>query len=215
LLLVASGLFGMFFFASLYVQEILGYSPLKAGLAFLPVTAGIAVGAGIAQQLIKRAGIRNVAVLGIGLATVGLVLLAGIPVHGTYAADLLPGLLPMSIGMGLTFVPITLMATGGVAENDAGLASGLFNTAQQVGGSLGLAILSTLAATRTTDLLSGLHGPALAAASTAAKVSGYRVAFIAAAVMLGVGALILAATIRQRDVENLSVTELAPSAATA
>ena len=215
LLLVASGLFGMFFFASLYVQEILGYSPLKAGLAFLPVTGGIVVGAGIAQQLIRRAGIRNVAVFGIGLATVGLVLLAGIPVHGTYADDLLPGLLPMSIGMGLTFVPITLMATGGVAENDAGLASGLFNTAQQVGGSLGLAILSTLAATRTTDLLSGLHGPALFAASTAAKVSGYRVAFVAAAIMLGAGGLLLAAIIRQRDVENLDVNQLAPSAATA
>jgi EmrB/QacA subfamily drug resistance transporter len=215
LLLVASGLFGMFFFASLYVQEILGYSPLRAGLAFLPVTAGIAVGAGLAQQLIKRFGILNVAVVGIALATVGLVLLAGIPVHGTYAADLLPGLLPMSIGMGLTFVPITLMATGGVAENDAGLASGLFNTAQQVGGSLGLAILSTLAATRTSDLLSGLHGPAVFAATTAAKVSGYRVAFIAAAVMLGAGAVILAATVRQRDVENLNVEELAPSAVAA
>jgi predicted MFS family arabinose efflux permease len=215
LLLVASGLFGMFFFASLYVQEILGYSPLRAGLAFLPVTAGIAVGAGLAQGLIKRVGIRNVAVSGIVLATVGLVVLAGIPVHGTYAADLLPGLLPMSIGMGLTFVPITLMATGGVGENDAGLASGLFNTAQQVGGSLGLAILSTLAATRTTDLLSGLHGPALFAASNAAKVSGYRVAFIAAAVMLGAGAVIMAATIRRRDVENLDVTQLAPSAAAA
>jgi EmrB/QacA subfamily drug resistance transporter len=215
LLLVASGLFGMFFFASLYVQEILGYTPLQAGLAFLPVTAGIAIGAGIAQQLITRIGIRNVAVVGIGLATVGLVILAGIPVHGTYAADLLPGLLPMSIGMGLTFVPITLMATGGVAENDAGLASGLFNTAQQVGGSLGLAILSTLAASRTTDLLSGLHGTALLAASTAAKVSGYRVAFVAAAVMLGAGAVIMALTVRRRDVENLSVEELAPSAAAA
>ncbi len=215
LLLVASGLFGMFFFASLYVQEILGYSPLRAGLAFLPVTGGIVVGAGIAQQLIRRVGIRNVAVFGIGLATVGLVILAGIPVHGTYAGDLLPGLLPMSIGMGLTFVPITLMATGGVGENDAGLASGLFNTAQQVGGSLGLAILSTLAATRTTDLLSGLHGPALFAASTAAKVSGYRVAFLAAAIMLGAGALLMAATIRRRDVENLDVNQLAPSAATA
>ena len=215
LLLVASGLFGMFFFASLYVQEILGYSPLKVGLAFLPVTAGIAVGAGMAQQLIKRFGILNVAVVGIGLATVGLILLAGIPVHGSYSADLLPGLLPMSIGMGLTFVPITLMATGGVAENDAGLASGLFNTAQQVGGSLGLAILSTLAATRTSDLLSGLHGPALFAATTAAKVSGYRVAFIAAAVMLGAGAVILAATVRRRDVENLNVEELAPSAVAA
>jgi EmrB/QacA subfamily drug resistance transporter len=215
LLLVASGMFGMFFFASLYVQEILGYSPLKAGLAFLPVTGGIVVGAGIAQQLIRRIGVRNNAVVGIVLATIGMVILAGVPVHGSYAADLLPGLLPLSIGMGLTFVPITLMATGGVAENDAGLASGLFNTAQQVGGSLGLAILSTLAASRTTDLLSGLHGPALVAASTAAKVSGYHVAFIAAAVMLGAGAIILAATIRQRDVENLGVEELAPSAVAA
>jgi EmrB/QacA subfamily drug resistance transporter len=215
LLLVASGMFGMFFFASLYVQEILGYSPLRAGLAFLPVTGGIVVGAGLAQQLVRRLGVRNTAVLGITLATVGMVILAGVPVHGTYAADLLPGLLPMSIGMGLTFVPITLMATGGVAENDAGLASGLFNTAQQVGGSLGLAILSTLAASRTADLLGGLHGPALLAASTAAKVSGYHVAFVAAAVMLGAGAIILAATVRQRDVENLNVEELAPSAVAA
>ena len=211
LLLVASGLFGMFFFASLYVQEILGYSPLNAGLAFLPVTGGIVVGAGIAQQLIRRAGVRNVSLVGIGMATVGLALLAGVPVHGTYAADLLPGLAVMSIGMGLTFVPITLMATGGVAENDAGLASGLFNTAQQVGGSLGLAILSTLAASRTTDLLSGLHGAALSAASTAAKVSGYHVAFIAAAVMLGAGAIIMAVAVRQRDVEKLDLEELAPS----
>ena len=105
------------------------------------MTAGIAVGAGIAQGLIKRVGIRNVAVAGIALATVGLVVLAGIPVHGTYAADLLPGLLPMSIGMGLTFVPITLMATGGVGKNDAGRPPPGSNTAQQVGGSLGLAIL--------------------------------------------------------------------------
>jgi EmrB/QacA subfamily drug resistance transporter len=215
LLLVASGMFGMFFFASLYVQEILGYSPLNAGLAFLPVTGGIVVGAGIAQQLIRRIGVRNNALLGITLATVGMVLLAGVPVHGTYAADLLPGLLPMSIGMGLTFVPITLMATGGVADNDAGLASGLFNTAQQVGGSLGLAILSTLAASRTTDLLSGLHGAALSAASTAAKVSGYHVAFIAAAVMLGGGAIIMAAAVRRRDEESLDLDELAPSAVAA
>jgi MFS family permease len=197
------------------VQEILGYSPLKAGLAFLPVTGGIVVGAGIAQQLIRRIGVRNNAVIGITLATVGMVILAGVPVHGTYAADLLPGLLPMSIGMGLTFVPITLMATGGVAENDAGLASGLFNTSQQVGGSLGLAILSTLAASRTTSLLSGLHGAAQFAASTAAKVSGYHVAFIAAAVMLGAGAIIMAVAVRRRDVESLNLEELAPSAVAA
>ncbi len=214
LLLVASGLFGMFFFASLYVQQILGYSPLRAGLAFLPVTAGIAVGAGLAQQLVKRAGVRNVGVLGIGVATVGMALLTGIPVHGTYLADLLPGLLPLSIGMGIAFVPITLMATGGVSDNDSGLASGLFNTAQQVGGSLGLAILATLAASRTSNVLHGLHGTATAASTFAARVSGYHVAFLAATLMLAAAAVMLALLVRQRDVENLNL-ELAPSAAAA
>jgi EmrB/QacA subfamily drug resistance transporter len=214
LLLVASGMFGMFFFASLYVQEILGYSPLHAGLAFLPVTGGIAVGAGIAQPLVKRVGVRNVGVVGIVLATLGMVVLAQVPVHGSYASDLLPGLLPLSIGMGLVFVPITLMATGGVDANDAGLASGLFNTAQQVGGSLGLAILSTLAASKTTSVLNGAHGAPSAVAATAARVSGYHVAFIAAAVMLAAGAVILAVAVRRRDLESINL-ELAPSAAAA
>ncbi len=214
LLLVASGLFGMFFFASLYVQEILGYSPLHAGLAFLPVTGGIVVGAGLAQQLVRRAGVRNLAVFGIVLATIGMVVLAQVPVHGSYAADLLPGLLPMSIGMGLVFVPITLMATGGVGDNDAGLASGLFNTAQQVGGSLGLAVLSTLAASKTASVLNGLPGGLSNAATNAAKVSGYHVAFLAAAVMLAAGAVVLAVAVRRRDLEAISL-ELAPSAVAA
>ncbi len=204
LLLVASGLFGMFFFASLYVQEILGYSPLRAGLAFLPVTGGIAVGAGIAQQLIRRLGVRNVALIGITLATAGMAWLARIPVHGTYLGDLLAGLLPMSIGMGLAFVPITLLGTGGVRDEDAGLASGLFNTAQQVGGSLGLAILSTLAASRASSALHGHVGV------LAARVSGYQLAFGAAAIMLGAGAVILATMLRRR---HLAAFELEPSAA--
>jgi EmrB/QacA subfamily drug resistance transporter len=210
LLLVASGLFGMFFFASLYVQEILGYSPLHAGLAFLPVTGGIAAGAGLAQQLIRRVGVRNLAVGGIALATAGMVVLTNIPVHGTYAGDLLPGLLPMSIGMGLTFVPITLMATGGVTADDSGLASGLFNTAQQVGGSLGLAILSTLAASQTSSLLHAAQPTTQAAA----LVSGYQVAFTAAAVMLGAGALILVLGVRRRHLKSIDL-EAAPSAAVA
>jgi predicted MFS family arabinose efflux permease len=205
LLLVASGLFGMFFFASLYVQEILGYSPLRAGLAFLPVTAGIVVGAGIAQQLIRRIGVRNVSVAGIALATAGMAVLTQLPVHGSYAGDLLPGLLPMSIGMGLTFVPVTLLATGGVSDDDAGLASGLFNTAQQVGGSLGLAILSTLAASQTSNVL---HG---GTAALAARVSGYHVAFAAAAIMLGAGALIMVLALRRRHIRAI---ELAPVPAT-
>ncbi len=200
LLLVASGMFGMFFFASLYVQDILGYSPLRAGLAFLPVTAGIVIGAGIAQQLIRRVGVRNLAVGGIALAAAGLAVLTQLPVHGSYLGNLFSGLFPMSIGMGLTFVPITLLGTGGVSDNDAGLASGLFNTAQQVGGSLGLAILSTLAASQTSSLLHGqVSGPAVAAA----QVSGYHVAFAAAAGMLAIGGVILAVALRPRHVRAL------------
>jgi predicted MFS family arabinose efflux permease len=198
LLLVASGLFGMFFFASLYVQEILGYSPLRAGLAFLPVTAGIVVGAGIAQPLVRRFGVRAVSVVGVLLAAAGLTVLTQVPVNGTYAADLLPGLIPMSIGMGLVFVPITLMGTSGVEREDAGLASGLFNTAQQVGGSLGLAILSTVAASRTTNLLSSHSATVLAA-----RVSGYQVAFATAAGMLVAGAIILMVALRKRDLKRL------------
>jgi EmrB/QacA subfamily drug resistance transporter len=193
LLLVASGMFGMFFFASLYVQEILGYSPLRAGLAFLPVTAGIIVGAGLSQQLIRRLGVRNVAMGGVSLGAAGMVVLTQLPVHGSYVGNLLIGLLPLSIGLGLAFVPITLLGTSGVSSEDAGLASGLFNTAQQVGGSLGLAILSTLAASQTSSLLrAGGTSPA------AATVSGYHIAFLGAAIMLAAGVGIMGVALRPR-----------------
>jgi EmrB/QacA subfamily drug resistance transporter len=200
LLLAASGLFGMFFFASLYVQEILGYSPLKAGLAFLPITAGIAIGAGLAQQLIRRVGVRNISVVGLLLAAAGLLYLTQLPVHGSYVSDLLVGLLPMSFGMGLVFVPITLLATSGVSADDSGLASGLFNTAQQVGGSLGLAILSTLAASQTSKLLQGGGVSAVTA-----RLSGYHVAFLAAAIMLAAGAGIMAVGLRQRHMKEVEL----------
>ena len=120
-----------------------------------------------------------------------MVLLTGVTVHGSYASDLLSGLLPLSIGIGLTFVPITLLATGGVDSDDAGLASGLFNTSQQVGGSLGLALMSTFAASRTTSLLHGGMGAA------AARVSGYHLAFAIAAGMLIVGGALLVAMLRR------------------
>jgi EmrB/QacA subfamily drug resistance transporter len=198
LLLVGSAMFGMFYFASLYVQQILGYSPLKAGLAFLPVTAGIMIGAGLAQQLIKRFGVRNVAAVGTTLAALGLLVLTQLPVHGSYVSDLLSGLFPLSVGMGLVFVPLTLMATSGVSGDDAGLASGLFNTAQQVGGSLGLAILSTLAASQTSRLLSG-HS----AAHAAATVSGYHVAFLAAALMMFGATGLLVVLLRKRHLAEV------------
>jgi EmrB/QacA subfamily drug resistance transporter len=209
LLLVASGMFGMFFFASLYVQEILGYSPLRAGLAFLPVTVGIAIGAGVAQPLIRRIGVRNVSVIGVTLAAAGMSWLTRLPVHGSYVGDLLVGLMPMSIGMGLTFVPITLLGTSGVKAEDSGLASGLFNTAQQVGGSLGLAILSTLAASQTSSLVSRHAAP-----TPGDLVAGYQVAFTAATVMLATGAVILVAALRRRHLQDFKV-ELTPSTAVA
>jgi MFS family permease len=192
----------MFFFASLYVQEILGYNPLHAGLAFLPVTVGIGAGAGAAQQMIGRFGIRAVAIVGVVLAAAGMLLLTGLSVHGNYGS-LLIGLLPLSIGMGLVFVPITLLATSGVPDADAGLASGLFNTAQQVGGSLGLALMSTFAASRTTGLL---HSSTAHVTLASAKVAGYHVAFASAAAMLLLAAMILAGVLRARHVRDLDLT---------
>ncbi len=179
LLLVAAGLFAMFFFASLYVQRVLGFSPIEAGLAFLPVTAGILVGSVTAQAGVKRFGARANTIVGMVIAAVGLFLLAGVPIaDGSYWTDLLPGLVLMAFGMGNTFVPITLIATTGVDAHDAGLASGIFNTSQQVGGALGLAVLSTLAANETTSYLTSLGHRPVPAEVSAGLVEGYQVAFI-------------------------------------
>lgn len=194
LLLIGSAMFGMFFFVSLYVQDVLRYSPLEAGLAFLPATVMIIIGAGIAQQLISRVGVRNVALFGVVLAGVGMLLLLRLPVHGSYAGDLLVGILPLTLGMGFAFVPVTLLGTSGVGREDAGLASGLFNTAQQVGGSLGLAIMASVSASRTSSLL---RGATSTAAALSARVSGYHVAFLIGAIMLALAAGLLAFGLRR------------------
>ena len=201
LLFVASGMFSMFYFASIYVQEVLGYSPLRAGLAFLPVTLGIGAGAFGAQQLIRRFGPRAVGAGGLTVAATGMALLLRTTVHGDYLGDLLVGLLPLSIGLGLTFVPITLLATANVGGEDAGLASGLFNTSQQVGGALGLAILSTLAAQRTASALTSAAGSGRAAA----LVSGFHVAFAAGAGLLALAAILLVAMLRRHHVASLDL----------
>jgi EmrB/QacA subfamily drug resistance transporter len=200
MLLVASGMFGMFYFASLYVQDVMGYSALKAGFAFLPVSLGIIVGAGVSQGLIPKLGIRNISVVGLALAAAGLLYLTRVPVHNAhYVVDLLAGLLPLSIGLGLVFVPLTLLGTSGVSNDDAGLASGLFNSAQQVGGSLGLAILATLSTSHTSSLVK--HGTG----QVAATVSGYHVAFLVAAIMIGSGGVLLMLFLRKRHVEDLEL----------
>ena len=149
MLLVASGVFAMFFFNTLYIQRVLGYGPLEAGLAILPFTAGVMLSAGLASQFAPRVGVRPVAALGMVLSAIGMLLLVRLPVDGTYVADVLPSLIVTSLGMGAVFMPLTLIATTGLEDQDQGLASGLFNTSQQIGGALGLAILSTLAASKT------------------------------------------------------------------
>lgn len=209
---VAGGMFGMFYFASLYVQQILGFNALEAGLAFLPVSFGIMVGAGVSQQLIGRVGVKPVVMVGMTLASIGLIILASTTqVDGTYLA-LLAGLLPMSLGMGMTFVPLTLVATAGVEPSDAGLASGVFNTSQQIGGALGLAILATFSVSRTEGLLEGVAG-ATAAQIQSATVEGFQTAFIVAAGLMVVGLLLVTFALRKREVDNVHLGEAIPVAA--
>ena len=209
LLLVIGGLFAFFFFSTLYVQRILGYSPLEAGLAFLPVTVGIAAGAGIAQQFVKRLGVRATAATGMVIAAVGLYLFSTVTSDGSYLSDVLPAIIPQSIGMGLFFVPITLLATTNVAHEDAGLASGLFNTSQQVGGALGLAVLSTLAADKSANVLADIAGRPTQAQATEALLDGFQVAFTWAAILVAFGAVLLLLLIRKRDTEGID-PEAAP-----
>jgi EmrB/QacA subfamily drug resistance transporter len=189
--LVASGMFAMFFFNTLYVQRVLGYHPLKAGVAFLPFTAGIMISAGIASNFAPRIGVRPVAAAGMVLTALGMLVFARMPVDGSYLTDVLPGMALASLGMGAVFMPLTLVATTGLENEDQGLASGLFNTSQQVGGALGLAILSTIAAGQT-------HG-----GSPAQLVRGFHYAFAGAACFV-VGALVLMlALLRKRHVERI------------
>jgi MFS family permease len=189
--LVASGLFAMFFFNTLYLQKVLDYGPLKAGLAFLPFTAGIMISAGLASQFAPKIGVRPVAVVGMIVTAVGLALLARIPVHGSYVADVMPSILLTSLGMGAVFVPLTLVATTGLEDSDQGLASGLFNTSQQIGGALGLAVLSTLAASRSPG------------GSKAELVHGFHWAFAGGAGFVLAALVVLIVLLRPRDVERI------------
>jgi EmrB/QacA subfamily drug resistance transporter len=200
MLFVTSGIFATFFFNSLYIQRVLGYAPLKAGLAFLPFTAGIMISAGLASSFAPRIGARTVAVAGMAVACVGQLLLTRLPVHGSYLTDFLPSLLLTSLGLGAVFVPLTLVATTGLKDEDQGLASGLFNTSQQVGGALGLAILSTIAASRTAHL---------GGKDSAALVGGFHYAFAGSVAFMLVGLVALVTLLRTRDIERIATEPVA------
>lgn len=210
MLLVASGLFAMFFFNSLYVQRVLGYSALQAGLAFLPFTFGIVIGAGLSQALIPRLGARTVGVIGMVIASLGMFWLMRLAPGGSYLPDLLPSIVPASIGMGLTFVPLTLIGTGGLPAADAGLASGVFNTAQQVGGAIGLAVLSTIAASRTDGRLQSLGAQTTPLERAQALVYGFHGAFAGAAILVAAGAVLLLLLLRRRHLDAIVAAEPVP-----
>jgi EmrB/QacA subfamily drug resistance transporter len=183
-LIAFTGFFTMFFYATLYMQEILRYSPLEAGAAYLPVTAGFAVAGGAASQLVTRIGTRPVVVAGCLIAGAGIYYVARVPLHGSYASDLLPGFVVMSLGAGAVFVSVTAAANAGVPSDKAGLAAGLLNSSQQVGSALGLAILSAVAVTRTSHLLAAQVSPVVAADA------GYHQALLAGSVLMTAAALL-------------------------
>jgi predicted MFS family arabinose efflux permease len=161
-LIAFAGFLSVFFFLTLYMQNVLGYTPIQSGSAYLPVTAGIILAAGASSQLIPRIGTRPVIVAGTLIAAAGMFYLSRIPVHGSYLSDLLPGLAVMSIGLGAVFVTVTTAANAGVPAHQAGLAAGLLNTSLQLGSALGLAVFSAIATARTNDLLTGHAAPAQA-----------------------------------------------------
>jgi len=201
MLLVACGMFAMFFFNTLYIQRVLGYGPLEAGLAFLPFTAGVMVSAGLAAQFAPRVGVRPVAALGMIVTALGMLLLVRLPVDGSYLSDVLPALVVTSLGMGAVFMPLTLIATTGLKDDDQGLASGLFNTSQQIGGALGLAILSTIAASKTTA--------AGGATDPEALVTGFHWAFGGAALFVTAGLVAMLALLRKQHVATIEAEAVA------
>jgi EmrB/QacA subfamily drug resistance transporter len=194
-LLIGMSLFSMFFFVSLYLQQVLHYSPLKAGLSYLPLAVGIILSAGAASQLVTRVGFKPTLIAGLLLVAGGLLWFSRVPpTGGTFLGDVLGPSLLAAVGLGLSFVPVTIAAVTGTRPHEAGLASGLINTSQQVGGALGLAILATIATSRTRDVLAaGGHDPG------AALTKGFQVAFEVGTGFALAGALLAAILISTRD----------------
>jgi EmrB/QacA subfamily drug resistance transporter len=187
----AAAMFAWFFLSALYLQQVLGYSPMQVGLAFLP--ANLIMGAfslGLSARLVMRFGIRRPLSLGLLLAAVGLALLARAPVEGQFARDILPSMILLGIGAGMAFNPVLLAAMSDVAPSESGLASGIVNTAFMMGGALGLAVLASLAGARTEDRLAASAPP------LEALTAGYHLAFVIGAVFAAAAGLLGALLIR-------------------
>jgi EmrB/QacA subfamily drug resistance transporter len=206
-LLLGSAIFSQFFLLTLYMQEVLHYSAIKTGVAYIGLTLSIIGFSAVSQALVTRFGIRRVLPVGMALSTIALVLFARLPVHGSYFTDLFPAFIISGIGLALAFVPMSIGALTGVRQSDAGIASGLINTTQQIGGAIGVAVVTTIATTFTAHYVN-VH-PGTTAFSAGALTHGFQVAFYVLAVIAGVGAL-LAALILESNPEP--AVEVAPEA---
>jgi len=192
-ILLGASLFSMFFFISLYMQQVLGYSPIHAGLSYLPLAVTIIIAAGLGGQLVTRFGFKAILAAGMLLVALGLVWFSQVSVGGGFITDILGPSLLAAIGLGFGFVTSTIAAVSGVEEREQGLASGLINTSQQIGGALGLAVLSTIATSRTGDVL------ATGASNPTGLTEGFQSAFLGGAVIAVLGFVATLVLIRSRD----------------
>jgi EmrB/QacA subfamily drug resistance transporter len=193
---LGTSLFGMFLMLTLYMQQVLGYSPMRTGVSYLAVAGTAIIWSGVASQLVTRIGVKPVLVAGQAFMMAGLLYFTQVDVGGSYLGDLLPGFLLIAVGMGFSFVPISIAALAGVQPSEAGLASGLFNTSQQIGGALGIAALSALATSTTESATSDGTGLPLA------LTDGFQAAFIAGAAVAFVGVLVALFVVRGRDLKQ-------------
>jgi EmrB/QacA subfamily drug resistance transporter len=206
-LIAFAGFLAMFFFLTLYMQNVLGYSPIQTGASYLPLTFGVGISAGVSSQLLGRIGTRPLAVAGSLIAAGGVFWLSRIPLHGSFVSDLLPGMMVMSLGIGAVFVSVTTAANAGVPADKAGLAAALLNASQQVGGALGLAIFSAIATSRTTHLLAAHTPPG------EALTSGIHRALLASTFFLLAAAVIALRTTNTRGETQDTVAERRPEPA--
>jgi MFS family permease len=193
----------MFLLLTLYMQQVLGFSAMQTGLAYLAVALSAIVWSTVAAQLVTRVGVKRVLVVGMTALAVALAYFTQISVGGSYVGDLLPGFLLIGFGLGFSFVPISIAALAGIEPAEAGLASGLINTSQQVGGALGIAALSTIATSRTEDAVAG------GASHADGLVTGFHAAFVAAVIVVAVGVVASFFLVRSDELEQPLVEPLA------
>jgi predicted MFS family arabinose efflux permease len=198
-LLMGGAIFAQFFLLTLYMQEVLHYSALKTGVAYLGLTLTIILFSAVAQGLVTRIGVRRVLPAGLTLSTVALLLFARLPVDGHYFTDLFPAFMISGLGLAFAFVPMSIGGLTGVRQADAGIASGLINTSQQIGGAIGVAVATTIATTFTSRYVDTHVGAN--AFGGAALTHGFQIAFYVLAALAGLGALLAALMLESQPAE--------------